>query len=197
MFEAYTQDEGVHAQNDVQGTGLGLAIVKSLVDVMNLEISCRSEVGEGTEFCLSLGEVLTDHYTTQQKAQPLATKKDIRFQRVLLVDDNEVNLMVGELMLAELLPQVDTANNGEQALQMLSSNPDFDLVLLDINMPGMNGFEVAERIQVLDQAKDLVVLAQTADVMAQDLEKLTSRGFDGVVSKPFEEAQLIQILSRY
>lgn len=194
VFDEYTQEIRGQSLKGIQGTGLGLFIVKSLCELLGIGITCASKLHEGTVFTLRLGKLLVNH-VPQPECANAKDVSELRFKKVLLVDDNTINLMIGEVMLAEMLHQVVSCDSGEQALRHIQEEGDYDLVMLDINMPEMDGYELARRIRQLEGVTP-VLLAQTADVMNQHPEKLKHLGFDGCISKPFEYDRLREILGK-
>ena len=173
------------------GTGLGLSITRHLATLMGGDASATSKPSEGSTFTFSLvaakgspeGRPSNSHVTDTLMRQKLAAG---RFN-VLVVDDVEVNRMVAEMLLGRLGVIVTTASDGMQALSLLSERT-FDLVLLDINMPVMDGFETIERIRAGETSNaDQLVIALTANAMQGDRDRMIRAGMDGYLAKPLDE----------
>ncbi len=187
----------------IQGTGLGMAITKFLVDLMKGTIEVDSTPGLGTEFRVRLSfgvcsdEELTD-LREEKKAQ--AGDTDLRGKRILLTEDVEINREIASMMLEELGLLVETANNGREAVDKLSSGPAgyFDAVLMDIQMPVMNGYEAARAIRSLPDPvlSSIPIIALTADAFREDQQKAADAGMNDHIAKPIEVSRLREALHR-
>ena len=187
----------------IQGTGLGMAITKFLVDLMKGTIEVDSTPGLGTEFRVRLtfgvcsDEELTD-LREEKKAQ--AGDTDLRGKRILLTEDVEINREIASMMLEELGLLVETANNGREAVDKLSSGPAgyFDAVLMDIQMPVMNGYEAARAIRSLPDPvlSSIPIIALTADAFREDQQKAADAGMNDHIAKPIEVSRLREALHR-
>ncbi len=182
----------------VQGTGLGLTIVKRMVDLMNGTIDCRSEVNKGTEFTVKIpleisGEALPSPAGTTEEAQP--KNGDLEGLRVLIAEDNEINWEIISMLLQDYGIRCDRAENGKICLDMLSAAAPgtYDLVLMDVQMPVMNGLEATRALRGSDSAelKNIPVLAMTADAFAEDIQRCLDAGMDAHVSKPVETEKVL------
>ncbi len=184
LFEAFAQGDASMSRR-YGGTGLGLAICKRLVTAMGGRIWFESEEGRGTTF-----RVAVPFERTLAAPEPAAARADasaLRGLRVLAVEDNEVNRLVVERMLAKQGASVTCAEDGPGALAAIARERP-DLVLLDIQLPGMSGFEVAGRVRELEKergARRLPLVALTAHALAGDRERCIAAGMDGFVTKPF------------
>ena len=190
------------------GTGLGLAICKQLVALMGGEIGVRSEPGEGSEFHFSLDFGLPEATSPlaagaargHDAAPEPGTAKDrnlLRGKRILLVEDNELNQMVAHDLISALTGAVvSIAANGQEALERLHAQA-FDLVLMDVQMPVMDGYEATRRLRAEPLHAGLPVVAMTAHAMQRDRDLCLAAGMNDFISKPFEPRELLAVLSRW
>ncbi len=197
IFQSFTQEEG-HDRRKHGGTGLGLAITKKLVELLDGEISLNSQPGEGSTFTLQFRNVSTSN---DQYAKPLHSSlnwQDIRFgtSKVMIVDDVEDNLKFLGQMLEYAGIQTYTSNNGEQAIEMIKRDIP-DLVITDIRMPDMDGFELFSHLRQNDLTARIPVIASSASVLNDvSTEEWLSR-FDGYLLKPIQTSELIDNLMRF
>jgi signal transduction histidine kinase/CheY-like chemotaxis protein len=177
------------------GTGLGLSICERLVSLQGGHIGVHSEPGQGTLFWFDLPLSSTQADTRDQGQKPSIQTP----WRILLVDDNAVNLMVARMMLNKFLPQarITEADSGQEALQCLAKQH-FDLVLMDMVMPDMDGLETTHilRTTLPPPACDVPVLGLTASTHPADRDKCLAAGMNEVLNKPLDESQLMAQLSR-
>jgi CheY-like chemotaxis protein len=175
------------------GTGLGLAISRGFVDMMGGSLTVASEAGKGSSFTLRLSLP----GGTEQEAQSLAAPAGLLDgARILVVDDNAINLRVAVAILTGLGAVPTTVTGGSEALAIMR-DAFFDLVLMDVHMPGMGGVETLNRIRA-GQAGDrnVPVVACTADAMTSEVSRYLDLGFDAVQCKPIVPAQLASTLAR-
>jgi len=196
IFEQFAR-ERTSTVSKIQGTGLGMAITKSLVDMMGGRITVKSEQGKGSEFTISLrfpiGEAKTEQTPPAAKASASAGKK------LLVVEDNELNLEIASTLLKEAGFEVDTAENGKIAVEKVeaASADRYDLILMDIQMPEMDGYEATRRIRALPDAKKaaLPIVAMTANAFEDDRKNALRAGMNGHIAKPLDIQKLFQVLS--
>ena len=196
IFEQFAR-ERTSTVSKIQGTGLGLAITKSLVDMMGGGITVKSEQGKGSEFTISLrfpiGEAKTGQTPPAAKASASAGKK------LLVVEDNELNLEIASTLLKEAGFEVDTAENGKVAVEKVeaASADRYDLILMDIQMPEMDGYEATRRIRALPDTKKaaLPIVAMTANAFEDDRKNALRAGMNGHIAKPLDIQKLFQVLS--
>ncbi|MEZ6029920.1 MAG: response regulator [Hyphomonadaceae bacterium] len=194
LFAAFTQADASITRR-FGGTGLGLAITRQLSRLMGGDVTAESRLGEGSTFHLSFVAERPTRATkpaqdAPAKAAPEASGAPIMGARVLLVDDNAVNRQVVRLFMTQLQPKIVEATNGAEALERLAEQP-FDIVLLDVHMPVMDGKEAIRRIRSSGQPwKDIPVIALTADAMTGDRERYLSLGMDDYLSKPIDAREL-------
>lgn len=183
----------------VEGTGLGMAITKGLVELMNGEIDVRSEYGKGSIFTVEIDQTISD-----KKVEEIADQEPIGIvepfnasgQKVLVVDDNKINLKVAERLLREYNLSIELVLSGSECINKILDGKKYDLIFLDIMMPKMKGPEVLKNLKNIIGFKTPVV-ALTADVISGMEEKYISQGFDECLAKPIVEEELYKILKRY
>ena len=197
IFEQFAR-ERTSTVSKIQGTGLGMAITKSLVDMMGGRITVKSGQGKGSEFTISLrfpiGEAKTGQTPPAAKASAFTGKK------LLVVEDNELNLEIASTLLKEAGFEVDTAENGKIAVEKVeaASAGRYDLILMDIQMPEMDGYEATRRIRALPDAKKaaLPIVAMTANAFEDDRKNALHAGMNGHIAKPLDIQKLFQVLSK-
>ncbi|MGM9582981.1 MAG: response regulator [Phascolarctobacterium sp.] len=169
-----------------EGTGLGLAIVKRLVDMLDGTIECDSQVGRGTTYTLTFAlKVLADRQMPKAEAKQSLTTADLVGKEVLVVEDNALNREIAQFVLEKAGLVVTTAEDGSQAVDKAKAKR-YDLILMDIQMPVMNGYEATRAIRALPD-QDLAqvpIIAMTANAFQEDKEKALNEGMDGHVAKP-------------
>lgn len=187
LFTPFSQGDRTIARR-FGGTGLGLAICLRLTEMMGGEIGVKSVLGQGSTFMVRLALPVVE----ARRAAPDDTARlDLAGGRVLVVDDNVVNQTVARAILEAAGASVATAGDGHTALARLRIE-DFDVVLMDVHMPGMDGVEAVRRIRAGEGGRvDLPVVALTADAMAGDAERLLAQGFDDAHAKPIQPAGLL------
>jgi signal transduction histidine kinase/CheY-like chemotaxis protein len=200
LFKAFQQaDEGVSRKYG--GTGLGLSISKTLVELQHGEIGLISEEGKGSEFYFTLPLNLAD----EKDIEALAKEKKLDVSnlsgiKILLVEDNRFNQIVLHDTILHLIEgsNVEIAENGEIAVEKVIAN-DYDIVLMDVNMPVMNGHEATKHIREnLDiTKKNITILALTASILSDDIKEFEHSGMNGYIPKPFTREELLQTLNKH
>ncbi len=198
VFEPFAQ-EHTGSRTKFAGTGLGMAIAKSLVEKMGGTITCESKEGEGTTFVIRIPFKI-DLDADKQEEQKNLSEKSIKGLHILLAEDNELNMEIAEFMLQNEDARVTKAWNGQEAVEMFSkSEPgEFDVILMDIMMPVMNGYEAARRIRSLDRedAKEVPIIAMTANAFTEDRIRAKEAGMDEHVAKPVDVELLIKVIHK-
>ena len=180
------------------GTGLGLSISRALVTQMKGRLTVQSELGKGSTFAftITLPKASTDAQKAAQAPAPPMQEAAVRGRRVLLVEDNAVNREVAQLLLEGHGVEVHEAASGPEALILFEQNQ-YDAVLMDIQMPGMNGMEATAHIRAHADATRAAtpIMALTANAFRTDAEKYAAAGMNDTLSKPFDEAELLSKLA--
>lgn len=193
VFDSFSQaDEAVSRK--FGGTGLGLSIVKSLVSQMNGSVSVTSELQSGTTFTFFLS--LRKTLVVQDGSAVIMTAK-LKFNeplRIMVVDDNRINLIVASRMLTKLGADVVTAEGAREALE-ISGTQHFDLIFMDIQMPEINGYEATRILRERNFTNPIIALS--ANAYREDVEGSLAAGMDGHMQKPFTERQLYEAVSGY
>jgi CheY-like chemotaxis protein len=198
LFEAFTQeDDG--SRTTYKGTGLGMAITKKFMDLMGGTIQVESQLNVGTKFTLELPmEVDT---VVHSEPVPVDVQFDLRGMRVLLVEDNDLNLEIAQEILEEQGVVVTTAENGQQAVERFQSAApgDFDAILMDIMMPVLDGLSAAKIIRATQRpdAKTIPILAMTANAYDEDIRKTREAGMNAHLSKPIDVEMLYATLANF
>ncbi|MCR4786782.1 MAG: response regulator [Lachnospiraceae bacterium] len=188
---------------ETSGSGLGLAIVKELVDAVHGTIKCESVVNEGTTFTVRIPQKrskVTDNTGTEEKDRSGVPEVSRQFiapdARILVVDDNPSNRKVIEAFLEPTLIRIDDVESGYEALEMLDIK-EYDLVLMDLRMPKMDGSETLEKIKEEFPDFDTPVVVLTADIMNDVKERLLGNGFADFLAKPVSSGDLLDIVQKY
>ena len=198
IFEAFSREE-TDAVRGIQGTGLGMSIAKNIVDMMRGSIDVDSQEGKGTEFTVRLRFATTQCAAdTEKKKKESPSKAELSGKNILLVEDNELNQEIAAAILEENGFIVDTAMNGAVAVEKIrdAAAGRYDLVLMDVQMPIMNGYEATQRIRMLSDAKkaDIPIIAMTANAFEEDRRAAISAGMDGYIAKPIDIPKLMQVI---
>ena len=202
MYEAFEREESSTRAGTI-GTGLGLSIAKNLLDMMGGSISVRSRKGMGSTFTVDLPLKLADHVSAAPgTSAPEETDYRARGEhRILLVEDIEINRMLAETILEEAGFLVESVPDGCDAVEAINSHSPwyYDLVLMDIQMPVMNGYEATRAIRALNRAdvKSLPIIALSANARDEDKRQSLQSGMNHHVAKPFDVASLISTVNEH
>jgi len=211
VFDEFTQADSDHTRK-FGGTGLGLTICKRLVEMQGGTISATSVPGQGSTFTFTIpyATVPVDAPAIQpDNRQPTTgnTSLELRDLHILLAEDNKLNVLVAQEELTDAIPgvRVDVAANGKMALDMLADDR-YDLVLMDVQMPIMDGYEATRAIRAFGDGPDkkpgmreksrIPIVAMTANVMQAEVQQCLDAGMDGFVPKPFKQAELVDAIRR-
>lgn len=199
IFEPFSQVDN-STSRDFEGTGLGLYICKKLIDLMRGTISVNSSLGKGTKFLISLPVEIATKQAKPIKPVTTSVNEDetIHFipRSILVVEDNELNQKIVCEMLRNYGFDVTTAKNGLDCLQILQ-HKSFDMILLDIQMPIMDGYETAQLIKEDVNLKHIPIIAMTAHAMNGDREKCLASGCNSYIAKPFKAEELVEEIKKH
>ena len=185
-----------------EGTGLGLAITKKLVEMMGGKINVQSQYGEGSIFVVQLPQKIGRMTAPVSEEELLRTKEIITkeinkdlLKKILVVDDNELNIKVAKRVMKDLDVEIDVAYNGEECLDKIKNGNTYDLILMDIMMPVMSGETAMKELQKID-GFDTPVVALTADAVAGSKERYIEKGFVDYLAKPFKKDEIKNIINK-
>ena len=190
-FERLEEDKNT----TIEGTGLGLAITKQLVEMMNGNITVKSTYGEGSEFIAAIDQ-RTSLNTKEEEKQDIKAELDLSGKKVLIVDDNEINIKVAKKLLKKYKCIVDSAQSGMECLEKVKKGDEYDLIFMDDMMPRMRGTETLIRLKKIEGYK-IPTIALTANAVSGMKEKYLREGFTDYLAKPIDKNELFKILSNY
>ena len=199
LFEPFAQ-EHTGSRTKFSGTGLGMPITKKLIEKMGGTITFESKKGEGTTFVIRIPFKI-DQDADQREEQEAISEKSIKDLKILLVEDNELNMEIAEFVIQNEGASVTKAWNGQEAVEIFKkSRPDeFDVILMDIMMPIKNGYEAAKMIRALDRddAKTVPIIAMTANAFTEDRLKSKESGMNEHIAKPIDAKLLVKVISEF
>lgn len=201
LYEPFAREDN-SMTNVEQGTGLGLSITQSIIAMMGGTIEAKSRPGEGTCFIVTLRftRLKEDNMQKQETAQ---SEDNVSFEgfRVLLTEDNELNREIASELLSDIGLEIEIAKNGKEAVEKAMMKPDhyYDLIFMDIQMPVMNGYEATRAIRSLDKeyAKNIPIIAMTANVFQDDIMKAIESGMNEHVTKPVDMKLVCHVLQKW
>lgn len=186
LFQSFTQADSSTTRK-FGGTGLGLSIVKQLLEMQGGKVELTSAAGEGTEFvCFIAYEYAKEEVRVNRQTQTVS----LVGKRILLAEDNEINQLIATEILSHTGATIDVAGDGVIALEKIKGN-EFDIVLMDIQMPNMDGTEALKQIRAMPEFSVLPVIALTANVLAHEVKYYQEIGFTAHLGKPFQKEQLL------
>lgn len=201
IFDEFSR-EHTATENKVVGTGLGLSIVKSFVELMDGKIYVESEQGKGTKFTVEIPlEIASeeDVYKKKESEQSVISDKSIG-KRILLAEDNELNAEIAIELLKEEGILTDWAKDGQECCDMLGQAEDgyYALILMDIQMPRLNGYEATAKIRQMENRKKaaIPIIAMTANAFAEDIQMAKNAGMNGHIAKPLDGEKMITVLKQ-
>jgi len=201
IFEPFTRDEAGIAHK-IQGTGLGMSICKNIVDLMGGSIDVQSKLGEGSHFTITIPMKIVDYKSCIETCNILPdTQVSLENKRILLVEDNELNREIATEILSEVGAVLDNAENGQVAVDKVAEHgPDYyDLILMDIQMPILNGYDAATKIRAMEGCgpNDLIIIAMTANAFEEDKQHALAVGMNEHVAKPIDVPTLMNALKKF
>lgn len=201
IFDEFSR-EHTATENKVSGTGLGLSIVKSFVELMNGKIHVESELGKGTKFTVEIPLELASEEDVCKKELPeqaFRTDKNIG-KRILLAEDNELNAEIAMELLKEEGFLIDWVKDGQECFDKLEESDDgyYDLILMDIQMPILNGYDTTAKIRQMENQKKAAtpIVAMTANSFDEDIERTKKAGMNGFIAKPLDSEKMFTILKQ-
>ncbi len=198
IWEPFSQEDGGNRTN-YKGTGLGMAITKQFVDMMGGTITVESRLNEGSKFTIDMSFDIDQHAAVTAAELPAETEIRLDGMRVMLVEDNELNTEIARFMLEEVGITVICVENGQLAVEMFQNSEagSFDVILMDIMMPVMNGLDAARAIRALDRpdAGTIPIIAMTANAYEDDVRNAREAGMNGHLAKPIDTGLLYRTLS--
>ena len=180
----------------IEGTGLGLAITKSLVDMMGGKITVQSVYGEGSKFTVYLRQEIKEMSKTKEDEDTTIVVPDFKGNRILVVDDNKLNLRVADKLLKQYNISTSLVESGFECIDRIKNNEQFDLILLDDMMPKLSGTETLQKLKEINNFNTPVV-ALTANAVSGEKERYIGLGFDDYLAKPIEKLELDKVLIKY
>ena len=200
LFEPFSQEK-VDARSVYHGTGLGMSIVKALVDKMNGTIAVESEPGVGSKFTVTIPFEIAEQKELDNEETTEDIAVSIKDTKIMLVEDNELNIEIATELLKEQGAIVTQAANGAEAVRLFKENPrgTFDVILMDVMMPVMDGLEATRKIRALDRidAATIPIIALTANAFYEDVKKCIESGMNAHLSKPLEIEKVVEMIVKH
>ena len=198
IFETFTREQTATVSG-IQGSGLGMAIAKNIVDLLGGTIQVKSEVDKGTETTVYLQFKLCD--AVEENKADDESIPDFRGKKILLVEDNELNREIAVEILQEAGFSMETAEDGMAAVEKMrhAAAGTYDLVLMDVQMPKMDGYEATREIRKLSDPEkaSIPIIAMTANAFAEDRQKAFEAGMDGYLAKPIDISKMLETLKGF
>lgn len=200
IFDSFSR-ERTNFSHQIQGTGLGMGITKKLLDIMDGKIKIESQVGVGTKVKIRIPfEKLDSSLAYKDNVKPKDYALDFKGKRILLTEDNDLNAEIAIEILKEAGFQLERASDGVECVSMLCKAEAnyYDLILMDIQMPYLDGYMATAKIRLLDDKKkaSIPIIAMTANVFEEDRKKAVEKGMNGFISKPVDINKLFETLSQ-
>ena len=202
IYEEFSREHST-TENKVPGTGLGLPIIRSMIELMGGSIQVESRQGIGTKFTIDLSfdiALKEEVYGSEDTIESSAIHT-IKEKRILLVEDNELNAEIAKTVLEDVGALITRAENGQQALELFKEKPagTFDVILMDLMMPVMDGYTATRKIRELERsdAKTVPIIAMTANAFAEDKKKTMEAGMNAHLSKPLNVPELMDTIRKF
>ena len=199
IFDEFSQEEQ-DARTQYKGTGLGMAITKKYVDLMGGTISVESKKGVGSTFTVDLPMEIADAGKVEKKDYSVGNV-DLTGIKILMAEDNDLNAEIAIVQLEDMGIRITRATDGEEAVRIFAENPQgtFDLILMDVMMPKMNGYEATKAIRAMQNRRDaftIPIIAMTANAFAEDVQSSLDAGMNGHLSKPIVMDEVVKTIAR-
>ena len=199
IFEEFSREQNT-THNKIEGTGLGMPIVKRLVEFMKGTIEVKSKKGVGTTFIVTFPLRIAQNAADHQPGVVEVNPEQFKGKRILLAEDNEINAEIAKAILGEAGFDIDCAEDGNICVNMLAEAPahTYDVILMDIQMPNMDGYEAARTIRAMDDVEkaNIPILAMTANAFEEDKRNAFDAGMNGHIAKPIDVKLLMSELAR-
>ena len=200
IFEAFTREQNT-TKSKIAGTGLGMSIVKKYVDLLGGTIDVESELGKGSTFTVTLKHKIADesYYEKKYAENPVTGSEILEGRKILLAEDNDLNAEIAEAILERAGLNIERVEDGIQCVNRITEMPagTYDMILMDIQMPNMNGYKATQAIRHLpDKDKACIpIVAMTANAFEEDKQDAIAAGMNGHIAKPIQVEKLLSILT--
>ena len=200
IFEAFTREQNT-TKSKIAGTGLGMSIVKKYVDLLGGTIEVESELGKGSTFTVTLKHKIADesYYVKKYAENPVTGSEILEGRKILLAEDNDLNAEIAEAILERAGLNIERVEDGIQCVNRITEMPagTYDMILMDIQMPNMNGYKATQAIRHLsDKDKACIpIIAMTANAFEEDKRDAIAAGMNGHIAKPIQVEKLLSILT--
>ena len=201
LFKPFSQEDDRGARTQYKGTGLGMAIAKEYVEMMGGSIAVESQKGVGTTFTVEIPLELTEQGIRQKQEEPV--HHDLTGVNVLMAEDNDLNAELATVMLEDAGMAVTRAFDGKEAVELFKNHPQgtYDIILMDIMMPNMDGHQAAKTIRAMEKerpdASSIPIIALSANAFAEDVKASVDSGMNGHISKPFDMEEVTATIAKY
>ena len=198
IFESFSRERS-STVSGIEGTGLGMGIVKNLVDLMHGTIEVKSKLGEGSTFTVRIPCRISSREETEPTAFDETAAQTLSGCRILLAEDNDLNAEIAETVLVEAGIEVKRVEDGLQCIEELKKMPEnyYDVILMDVQMPNMDGYTATQRIRDLDDSRaEIPIIAMTANAYDEDRRKAQEAGMDGFLAKPLDVDEMMRLLGK-
>ena len=193
IFDIFRQVDDSHTRK-YDGTGIGLAVSKSFTELLGGKMWVESEEGKGSIFYFTLPELNTEVHK-QSVNLDIKTENKFSGKTVLVAEDDLSSYSLLKVLLKRMDIKTIHANNGEEAIELSEKHPEISMILMDVKMPGMNGYEATKKIKKI--RPELIIVAQTAYALYGDNEKAKEAGCDDYISKPIRKQKLFELIKMH